>query len=258
MARGSSPQIVAMGGGGFSMEPENPLLDRYVLGLAGSEEPAVCFLPTASGDAASYVEKFMTAFQNVPCRPSHLSLFAPPRDLRAFVLAQDVIYVGGGNTRNLLVLWREWGLDGYLREAWAEGIVLAGLSAGMICWFDAGLTDSTPGTTGDPVDDLSALPCLGFLAGSACPHYDGEATRRPAYHRAVGGGALGDGYAADDGAALHFVGGELVRVVSSRPQAMAYRVERRGDTAVETALPTTYLGDADPPARFDGDRSPGS
>ncbi|CAA9586036.1 MAG: Peptidase E [uncultured Thermomicrobiales bacterium] len=230
-------QIVAMGGGGFSMEPENPLLDRYVLGLVDRPRPKVCFLPTASGDAADYVDRFHAAFAGLPCEPSHLSLFSPPTpDLRSLLLAQDVVYVGGGNTRNMLLLWREWGIDAVLREMWTDGAVLAGLSAGSICWFEAGVTDSViPG-------GLAALPCLGFLPGSNCPHYDGEAERRPAYHRLLAAGEIGDGYAADDGVALHYVGDRLMRIVGSRSGARAYRVERRDGKVVESELVPDYLG----------------
>ena len=238
LAGSTSGHIVAMGGGGFSMEPTNLALDRYVLGLVERERPRVCFLPTASGDSLGYVKRFHTAFRALGAETSHLSVFNPPAaDLAAFVLEQEAIYVGGGNTRNLMVLWREWGLDVALRAAWARGVVLAGISAGMICWFEQGLTDSRHGR-------LSALPCLGFLPGSATPHYDGEAERRPAYHRLVASGELAAGYAADDGAALHFVGTRLEAVVASRPNARAYRVERHpaGDGVTETPLPTRVVG----------------
>jgi len=231
------PQIIAMGGGGFSMEPENLLLDRFVLSTAAVPQPKVCFVGTASGDAQSYIDKFFEAFRTLPSTPNFLSLFKPPTtDLRSFVLAQDVIYVGGGNTRALLVLWREWGLDEILREAWQSGIVLAGISAGSICWFEQGLSDSVvPG-------NLAPLACLGFLAGSNCPHYDGEAERRPAYHRLIKEGTLDAGYAADDGAALHFIGRELKGVVSSREAARAYSVRRVGTEVEEVALDTVWLG----------------
>ncbi|MCG8366315.1 MAG: peptidase E [Pseudanabaenales cyanobacterium] len=203
MGEASIKQIVAMGGGGFSMEAENPLLDQYILGLAEKEKPRVCFLPTASGDSDRYIVRFYSAFLKFPCTPTHLSLFQPPTaDLRSFVLEQDIIYVGGGNTRSLLALWREWEIDQILREAWEAGIVLAGLSAGSICWFEEGMTDSVPGS-------LNPLRCLGFLKGSHCPHYDGEAERRPAYQRLLSEGLISEGYAADDGVGLHFVGGSL-------------------------------------------------
>jgi peptidase E len=230
------PQIVAMGGGGFSMEPENPLLDRYVLDLAGVDRPRICFLPTAGGDAADYIVRFYAAFSTLPCAPTHLSLFKPPSaDLRALLLSQDIIYVGGGNTKSMLALWYEWDLHVILREAWRAGAILAGLSAGAICWFESGTTDSIPG-------DLTVLPCLGFLPGSACPHYDGEAARRPAYRRFVASGQIAPGYAVDDGAAVHFVDTRLARVISSRPHARVYRVERDGDTARETEVEPDYLG----------------
>jgi peptidase E len=231
------PQIIAMGGGGFLMEPENLQLDRFILSTAAAPHPKVCFVGTASGDAASFSERFYTAFRTLDCVPTELSLFKPPTaDLRSFVFDQDVIYVGGGNTRNLLVLWREWGLDAILREAWLSGIVMAGISAGSICWFRQGLSDSViPG-------DLAPLDCLGFLYGSNCPHYDGEPLRRPAYHRFIREGKLDSGYAADDGAALHFIDRELKAVVSSREAAKAYSVRLSGTGLEEVAVDTVWLG----------------
>lgn len=231
------PQIVAMGGGGFSMEPDNLLLDRFVLSIAAVPQPKVCFIGTASGDSQVYVDRFYTAFNTLPSTPSTLSLFQPhTTDFRSFVLEQDVIYVGGGNTRNLLVLWREWGLDAILREAWQSGIVMAGISAGSICWFQQGLSDSVvPG-------DLAPLDCLGFLPGSNSPHYDGEPGRRPAYHRFIREGKIVAGYAADDGAALHLIGDKLARVVSSRETAKAYSVRVVGTEVEEVPLETDWLG----------------
>jgi peptidase E len=151
------------------------------------------------------------------------------------VLEKDIFYVGGGNTKCLIALWREWGLDAILREAWEMGKVLSGISAGMICWFEWGLTDSITGK-------LTALPGLGFLRGSATPHYDGESERRPAFQRLVRAGVIPAGVAADDGVALHFRDASVHAVVSSRPSVRAYRVERVGDGVEETALPTRYLG----------------
>jgi dipeptidase E len=228
-------QIVAMGGGGFSMEPENPLLDQYVLDQSGKSNPAICFIPP-SDVTGDYFVRFYSAFTKLNCRPSHLSLFQPPTaDLESFILEKNIVYVGGGNTRSMLALWREWELDRILRRAWGEGVLLCGLSAGSICWFEQGVTDSIPGS-------LTALRCLGFLPGSNCPHYDGEVERRPAYHRLIREGLLQGGYAADDGVALHFIGTELSHVVSSRPSAMAYRVSLDSGSVVETMLTPEYLG----------------
>jgi peptidase E len=234
------PQIVAMGGGGFSMEPDNPLLDDFILGLTGVSRPRVLFLPTATGNVATYLVNFYAAFSR-RAEASHIDLFTRTRDeLRPLLLGQDVVYVGGGNTANLLAIWRVHGLDGILRNAWQAGVVLAGVSAGGMCWFQAGLTDSF-GPDLAPLDDG-----LGLLAGSFCPHYDGEPARRPAYRRLVGERRLPDGWAADDGVALHFIGTDLAEAVSSRPEARAYRLECGADDgtrkATESELATRYLG----------------
>ena len=234
----SSPlrQIVAMGGGGWGMEPDNPLLDWYIYHLVDKEEPRVCFLPTASGDSKEYIERFYSDFVPKPANLSHLSLFKPnTADLRSFLLSQDIIYVGGGNTKNLIALWKEWELDTILREAWNAGIILSGLSAGSLCWFIEGLTDSIPGT-------YTVLPALGLLSGSNCPHYDGETGRRPIYHRLIAERKITDGYAVEDGVGLHFVGQKLENIISSRPEAMAYLVENRQGEAKETPLKPKYLG----------------
>src|SRR5438093_77125 len=130
-------RIVPMGGGGFSMEPRNPRLDKWLLSLSRRSRPRVLFIPTASGDAEDYIRRFYGAFERYSCRPAHLPLFNRRAvDLHKLVASQDLIYVGGGNTANLLAVWRVHGLDRALREAWREGVVLCGLSAGAICWFE--------------------------------------------------------------------------------------------------------------------------
>jgi dipeptidase E len=233
-------RIVAMGGGGFSMEPDNPLLDDHVLSLARSPRPRVCYLPTAGGDDPGYIARFYRAFAPRDCQPSDLQLFERTiDDLEAFALGQDVIYVGGGNTANMLAVWRVHGLDRILRRAWDEGVVLCGLSAGMNCWFEESVTDSFS------LDALAPLhDGLGLLPGSACPHYDGEEQRRPVFTTLVAAGELADGWGADDGAALVFAGTELEEVVASRPHAGAVRVERTaGGGAEERRLAARYLGD---------------
>jgi dipeptidase E len=233
--------IVAMGGGGFSMEPDNPLLDEFLLSLSRRQPARVCFIPTASGDSANYIVRFYRAFAG-RCIPTDLTLFGGPlerrpattADLAGFLAEQDIIYVGGGNTANLLAIWRTHGLDVLLRNALNNGIVLAGLSAGMICWFEGGVTDS--------YGKLQALrDGLGLLKGSACPHYDGEPERRPTYQRLISEGLAG-GYAVDDGAALHFKGQELIEAVSSRRDAGAYRVAMIDGGLAETKLTVRYLG----------------
>lgn len=230
-------QIIAMGGGGFSMEPDHPLLDQYILAQSGKERPKVCFIPTASGDADGYIERFYEAFKKHACEPTHLPLFRTSvTDLEEFLLSQDILYVGGGNTRNLLALWKEWGVDQIVKQAWEKGIILAGISAGGICWFEEGESDSNPG-------GLSVLQALGFLPGSFIPHYDGEAQRRPATHKHLLSGWMKPGIACDDGAAVHFIGTELHKAVSSRPHAKAYKVELEQGKVVETPLMMDYLGE---------------
>ena len=229
-------QILAIGGAAIPENLDNLLLIDYFLKLTRKKKPRVCFIGAAHGDADAGLLRFYAGFSRFNCKPTHLPLFArTPRDLESFVLEHDAIYVGGGNTKSLLAVWREWGLDGYLRQAWEHGVVLGGASAGSICWFEQGITDSIAGP-------LTKLNCLGFLPGSNCPHYDSEALRRSTYRKMVAGGKILDGVAADDGAALHYVDGKLLRVVASRPRAKAYRLTRSGKRSVETKLPTLYLG----------------
>jgi peptidase E len=228
--------IIAIGGAALPAELDNLVLVQYFLKQTRKKKPRVAFIGAAHGDADAGRLRFYAAFSQFDCRPTHLPLFArTPRDLESFVLEQDAIFVGGGNTRSMLAVWREWGLDAHLRSAWESGIVLGGSSAGSICWFEQGLTDSIAGP-------LTALPCLGFLRGSNCPHYDSEAQRRPTFRKLIARGTMPDGYAADDGAALHFVGSSLSRVVSSVRGAKAFRVHRSGKRALEQRLPAKFLG----------------
>ena len=220
------------------MEPENPLLDEFVLSLARSAHPRVCFVPTAAGDSERYVARFYRALSEFDCHATDLQLFdRSVSDLRSFVLEQDVLYVGGGNTANLLAVWRAHGLDEFVADAWAEGVVLCGVSAGMNCWFAESVTDSFDLMQFAPLNDG-----LGLLAGSCCPHYDGEEQRRPTFHRLIAAGELTDGVAADDGAALVFTGPDLEEVVSSRRNAAGYRVERADTATIEHQIHARYLG----------------
>ncbi len=213
------PTIVAIGGGSCGLEPENRALDDYLLGLTGKESPRVCFIPTASGDADMYLLRFYRTFATYDCRPSHLALFQRTvRDVRSYLLGQDIIYVGGGNTAAMLAIWRQHGVDEVLREAWEQGILLCGVSAGANCWFEACSTDSF-GLDLDPLDDG-----LGFLSGSFCPHYDGEERRRPTLTAFVESNRLPAGWAADNYVAMRFEGTKFVEAVGSKPEARAYQV----------------------------------
>ncbi len=212
--------IFAMGGGGFTMDPHNTVLDEYILGLARRPIPRVCFLPTASGDPLDHITRFYEAFSDLPCEPTDVSLFRlgrRPVDLRALLHAQDIVYVGGGSMRNMLAIWRVHELDAILRECWARGIVLAGLSAGAMCWFQGGVTTSA----GRP----APAPALGLLPGSLSVHADGQPDRAPVFREAVRTGVLPGGWLADDGAGLLFRERELESVVAARPGATATRVD---------------------------------
>ncbi len=228
-------QIIALGGGGFSMEPENHLLDLYVLAAANKAQPKICFLGTASGDAESYIQRFYDCFGKLNCTPTHLSLFkGKTEDLRSFIFQQDIVYVGGGNTRNMLVLWKEWGLDRILIEAYNSGIVMAGISAGAICWFEQTLTDSVPGR-------LTLLKGLNLIDAFCIPHFDGEPNRRPETERQIEAGILsGSGWGVDDSAALHFVDGILYKTVSSVETKTAYHYAQTA--SAPTRLKSHYLG----------------
>lgn len=211
---------LALLGGGFSTDDDG-LLDDWVLGHARGPRPRVCFVPTASGDAPAYAERFLDAFRTRDCEPSVLSLFRRELDdaaLREFLLAQDVVYVGGGNTANLLAVWRVHGVDRLMREAYGRGTLLCGISAGANCWAEGSHTDSF-----GPLTYLR--DGLGLLPGSVCPHYDSEPGRRDSYRAAVAGGMLAAGWAVEDGVGALFADGRLGEVVTRVPGARLYRVE---------------------------------
>ena len=220
----SERQIVAMGG-----PDEAGVLMRFVLELTGKDRPRVCLVPTASAESPEVLLWFYRGLSGF-ADGSDISFFPwPPDGLRELVLSQDALFVGGGNTANMLAIWRVHGFDELVREAWEQGIVLAGSSAGMICWFEAGVTDSY----GPELDGMR--DGLGFLPGSACPHYDGEERRRPVYQELVANG-FPPGIAADDAVALHYVGTELREVVTTREDGCAYRVEPGSETPIEPRI----------------------
>jgi dipeptidase E len=233
--------IFAMGGGGFTMEPANPLLDDYVLTLTPAKEPRVLFLPTASGDTTTQINAFYARFGGRACAPSHVSLFRLgdlERPLEQIVLEQDIVYVGGGSMRNLLAIWSAHGLDALLIRAWRKGTVLAGISAGAMCWFEGGVTSSS----GAP----EPMAGLGLLEGSLTVHADGEPERLPVWLKSVREGALPGGWAADDGVGLLFRGQRLAQVVSSRPGAGAQRVDAIAGELVRHRVEPKLLGASEP------------
>lgn len=228
-------QIIAIGGGGYASRASDIVLEEYILAQANTSRPKVCYLPQAGGESREYIVRFYEAFTRLGAQPSWFSLFGRvAADWPAHLLTHDVLYVGGGNTRSMLAVWREWGVDKVLRQALEQGVVLAGVSAGAICWFRQGITDSG--------EQLPVLNGLGFLEGSCCPHYDSEPDQKLIYHNLVAKGQALPGFALDDGAAVHLVDGQLKQVVTSRLEARGYHLARQNNEAFEKVLPATYLG----------------
>jgi peptidase E len=230
------PRILAIGGGGFLMEDAPSPVDRLIAQLTGRERPKLCFISTASGDSVEHIEKFYAAFEPLGCEGAHLALFRKPFraaiplvDFAEPLLAQDAIFVGGGNTRSALAVWREWGVDRVLAEAWRRGVLLAGMSAGAMCWFEQGLTDSYWGA------GLKPLQCLGLLPGGCCVHYSSEPKRRLRLHEEVTAGVSGPRVAIDDGAAMLYSHTKVQDVVSWQRGATAYRVATEHGKVVEHA-----------------------
>lgn len=229
-------RIFAAGGGLLVGDPERRLL-RFVLSLTGKPDPIVCCLPTASGDNIERLVVWYETMNDLPCRPRHLRLSGPTRGARNYekqLLAVDAIIVPGGNTLNMLAVWKAQGVDAILRTAWERGIVLAGESAGMACWFEQTLTDSRP-------ERLTPMDCLGWLKGSACAHYHNEPDRKPRYHQLLADGQLKDGLACDNGVGVLFEGDRLTKVVATLPKATAYRVRRNGTKVVDEPLEAALL-----------------
>jgi peptidase E len=225
------PQIMAFGGGHLFEDPDAALAN-YLLNTAVEPTPRIGYIGTANGDRERNTLRFYSAFSRLDCRASHLPLFEKTPGIREYVMSQDIIFVGGGNTKSMLAVWREWGLDEVLKEAWQDGIVMSGSSAGAICWFEQGITDSW-------APDLRSLDCLGFLQGSCCPHYDLEPDRKPTYERLVARSEISGGVAIGDAAAAHFVGTDLDRCVTGLSDSGVFRVSSSDGGVTETALETT-------------------
>lgn len=220
----------------FDWRP-GPLVE-LALNLTGRDRPRVCYLGTAVGDAVNGTAAFYAAMASTSAQPSHLTLFTMPNvaDPRDHLLSQDVIWVGGGSVANLLAVWRVHGLDAVMREAWEAGVVLAGVSAGSICWHVGGTTDSFGPDLRPVTNGIKLLPYSNGV------HYDSEAQRRPRFQALIADGALPTGYATDDGVGLHYVGTDMVEAVADRPSAAAYHVERGADgSAVETRIEPRLL-----------------
>ena len=228
-------QIIALGGGGFSQEPDNPLLDLYILAQSPAQKPKVCFLPTASNDAEGYIQKFHQFFTQYNCTPSHLSLSKPhTTDIAGFLLDQDIIYVGGGDPQFMMAVWQEQGVDKILKSAWDNGIILSGISAGAICWFEQFETYEDD----LPPEDTKAVSGLGFLNGAASPHYDSQPELAKILPRLVADGQIKPCLAIDNSCAVHFMNGQIHACVSSIKDRTARMIMPGG---AQPWLATRYL-----------------
>ncbi|MCW5873618.1 MAG: peptidase E [Anaerolineales bacterium] len=226
-------QIIAVGAGYLAVGRSGMHMEQYLISATGKRKPRTCFLPTASADAPDYVASVQAAFGYLGVKVDPLYLLKPnTADVERFLSKYDLIFVGGGNTRNMLALWRAWGVDAALRKAYNRGAVLAGGSAGAICWFEQGLTDSVPGK-------LLPMDCLGWLPGSCCPHYDSEPGRRPAYRKLVATGKVKAGLALDDLGAVHYINGKLHAALAFGRGARVHQVRRVKGKLSEALLPTT-------------------
>lgn len=235
-------RILALGGGGFLMEDTPSPVDEYIVRLAAKPRPKICFVATASGDLPEHIDKFYAAYGRLHCAPSHLAFFRKPTagsialsDLEAGLLSQDLIFVGGGNTKSALGVWREWRLDSLFHRALSSGVLLSGMSAGAMCWYESGLTDSYWGSGYQP------LACLGFLQGACAVHYHSDPQRQSRLSDALVAGAIPAAVAIDDYAGVLYENGAVAQVVSWRSGATAYSVTLQSGRVIETPFESTPI-----------------
>jgi aminopeptidase N len=222
-----SKNIIAIGGGGFGRSPGRGIIEKYILEQSQSMRPKICFIPTATGDDDAYKVNFYSTFTKLNCVPVHLDLFKRTPDLKTLISAQDIIFVGGGNTMSMLGVWQQWGLDKILRQAYEEGTVMSGVSAGAICWFKQGVTDSWE-------NSLNLMDCLGFVDGACCPHYDEELERKPSLHKLILNKSINSCHAIEGGCALHLVDGIPFKSIAFAKRKKSYLVELKKNKVKET------------------------
>jgi|TARA_Y100000004_G_scaffold188241_1_gene242088 dipeptidase E len=230
----NSRNIIAIGGGGFGANPGQGIIENYILKQTKKKNPRICFIPTATGDNEAYKVSFYSTFTNLNCYPSHLDFFKRTPDLNELILNQDAIFVGGGNTKSMLAVWKEWGLDKILKKAYLNGTVMSGVSAGAICWFQNGITDSW-------ASNLKMMPCLNFVKGTCCPHYDEEPERKPAVRNLLLRNKIKNVYAVDGGAALHIKDEKIFKSVIFKKNKSSYLVDIKKKNINEKSFKKTIL-----------------
>ena len=210
-------QIIAIGGGGFGREIGELKIEKYIVNQSQKSKPKICFVPTATGDDQGYIDNFYKAFNSLGCETSHIDFFKRTIDLRSHILNQDIVSVGGGNTKSMLAVWREWKLDSILKEAYEKNILMSGVSAGAICWFENGITDSWK-------DHQAVIPCLSFVKGTCCPHYDEEPERIPYVKEILECNKITECIAIEGYCALHLIDDEPKFSVSFKNDTNTYHV----------------------------------
>ena len=230
----NSRNIIAIGGGGFGANPGQGIIENYILKQTKKKNPRICFIPTATGDNEAYKVSFYSTFTNLNCYPSHLDFFKRTPDLNELILNQDAIFVGGGNTKSMLAVWKEWGLDKILKKAYLNGTVMSGVSAGAICWFQNGITDSW-------ASNLKMMPCLNFVKGTCCPHYDEEPERKPAVRNLLLRNKIKNVYAVDGGAALHIKDEKIFKSIIFKKNKSSYLVDVKKKNINEKSFKKTIL-----------------
>ena len=229
MIKNELGQIIAIGGGGFGRNTHNPLIEKYIIEQCSKEKPNVCFLATASAEDKGYIVNYYTVFSKFNCTPKHINLFERTPRLDSIINKQDIIFVGGGNTKSMLAVWSEWKLDKLLLKAYNKGAILCGVSAGAICWFSQGITDSW-------ASNLNIMDCLEFLPGCCCPHYDSEVNRRPSLHKFISDSKINSCIAIEDGAAVHYKNGELFTAINFGKNKNSYLVKKIKNKVVEESI----------------------
>ncbi len=227
-------QIVAIGGGGFGRAMGNMKIEKYILSLSKSSKPRICFIPTASGDNDLYKLSFYRVFSRLNCFPSHIDFFKRTIDLEKCILDQDIVYVGGGNTRSMLAIWREWGLDEILKKAYQKGVIMSGVSAGAICWFEKGITDSK-------ADGLSLMSCLNFVNANCCPHFDEEPERIPYVEKIINNNIIDSCIGIEGDCALHLINEKPYKSIDFGEKKNSYLIKVFENDLVKIAFDKLVL-----------------
>ena len=226
--------IVAIGGGGFGRNNSSNLIEKYLISISGKNCPNICFLPTATGDDDSYIVRFYSVFTSLNCIPTHIEFFKRTIDIHNHIMKQDIVFVGGGNTKSMLAVWKDWGMSSLLNHAYNEGVIMSGVSAGAICWFTSGITDSWD-------NELRILPCLDFISGTCCPHYDEEPSRIPYVKKILLEDKVNNCISIEGGSAMHFIDGKPFKNVSFSNNKNTYKVFLDNKSIVETPFEKIQL-----------------